>query len=113
MFPNLYNTTDEIKNLGQWFIVITALFFPIQGFLNSLYFTIRSGGKTLVTFFFDSVFSWIITLPMTLLLCSFSGLPVIGIYAIVQSADIIKVIVGLILVKKGLWLSNIVEDNQT
>lgn len=113
LFPNLYNTTDEIKNLGQWFIVITALFFPVQGFLNSLYFTIRSGGKTLVTFFFDSVFSWVVTLPLTLLLCSFSGLPVIGIYAIVQSADIIKVTVGLILVKKGLWLSNIVEDNQT
>lgn len=111
LFPNLYNTTPEIKSLGQWFIMITALFFPVQGFLNSLYFTIRSGGKTLVTFFFDSVFSWVVTLPMTILLCSFSGLPVIGIYAIVQSADIIKVIIGLILLKKGLWLSNIVEEN--
>lgn len=109
-FPNLYNTTPEIKSLGQWFIVITALFFPVQGFLNSLYFTIRSGGKTLVTFFFDCVFSWVVALPLTTLLCSFSGLPVIGIYAIVQSADIIKVIIGLILVKRGLWLSNIVEE---
>ena len=109
VFPNLYNTTDDIKRLGQWFIVITALFFPVQGYLNALYFTMRSGGKTLVTFFFDSVFSWVVTIPLTLLLCSFSGLPVIGIYAIVQAADIIKVIVGFILVKRGLWISNIVE----
>ena len=109
IFPNLYNTSDEIKRLGQWFIVITALYFPVQGYLNALYFTMRSGGKTLVTFFFDSVFSWVVTIPLTLLLCTFSGLPVIGIYAIVQAADIIKVIVGFILVKRGLWISNIVE----
>lgn len=110
-FPNAYNTTAEIKSLGQWFIIITALFFPVQSFLNSLYFTIRSGGKTLVTFFFDSVFSWVVALPLSILLCTFSGLPVIGIFTIVQAADVIKVIIGLILVKKGLWLSNIVEDN--
>ena len=110
IFPNLYNTSDEIKRLGQWFIVITALYFPVQGYLNALYFTMRSGGKTLVTFFFDSVFSWVVTIPLTLLLCTFSGLPVIGIYAIVQAADIIKVIVGFILVKRGLWISNIVES---
>ena len=109
VFPNLYNTSDEIKHLGQWFIVITALYFPIQGYLNALYFTLRSGGKTLITFLFDSVFTWAVTIPLTLLLCSFSGLPVIGIYAIVQAADIIKVIIGFILVKRGLWISNIVE----
>ena len=109
VFPNLYNTSDEIKHLGQWFIVITALYFPVQGYLNALYFTLRSGGKTLITFLFDSVFTWAVTIPLTLLLCSFSGLPVIGIYAIVQAADIIKVIIGFILVKRGLWISNIVE----
>lgn len=109
IFPNLYNTSDEIKHLGQWFIVITALYFPVQGYLNALYFTLRSGGKTLITFLFDSVFTWVVTIPLTLLLCTFSGLPVIGIYAIVQAADIIKVIIGFILVKIGLWISNIVE----
>ena len=109
IFPNLYNTSDDIKHLGQWFIVITALYFPVQGYLNALYFTLRSGGKTLITFLFDSVFTWVVTIPLTLLLCTFSGLPVIGIYAIVQAADIIKVIIGFILVKRGLWISNIVE----
>lgn len=108
IFPLFYDTTAEIRNLGQWFIVVTALFFPVQGFLNALYFTLRSGGKTLITFLFDSVFSWIVTLPLTVLMCSFSGLNVIAIYAIVQAADIIKVIIGFLLVKKGHWISNIV-----
>lgn len=112
VFPNLYNTTEEIKRLGQWFIIVTALFFPVQGYLNALYFTMRSGGKTFITFLFDSVFSWVVTIPLTLLLCSFSGLPVIAIYACVQAADIIKIIIGFIMVKKGLWVSNIVEESQ-
>lgn len=109
LFPEFYDTSDAVKNYGKWFIIITALFFPIQGFLNSLYFTLRSGGKTLVTFLFDSVYSWLITLPIALCLCFFTGIPILGVYAIVQSADIIKVIVGYVLIKKGVWISNIVQ----
>ncbi|MDE6726487.1 MAG: MATE family efflux transporter, partial [Oscillospiraceae bacterium] len=90
------------------FIIITALFFPVQGFLNALYFTLRSGGKTLVTFLFDSVFTWVVCIPTALLLCSFSPLSILTIYAIVQAIDLIKVSVGYILIKKGVWISNIV-----
>ena len=90
--------------------VITALFFPVQGILNALYFTVRSGGKTLITFLFDSVYSWTVTLPVAVILCRFTGLSILGIYAIVQAADLIKLIVGYILIQKGIWISNIVEE---
>lgn len=109
-FPKVYDTTRQVRQLGQYFIIITAVFFPIQGFLNSLYFTLRSGGKTVITFLFDSVFSWVVTVPTAFLLCKYTGLPILGIYAVVQSVDIIKVIVGYILIRKGIWISNIVED---
>lgn len=109
VFPKFYDTTEQVRNYGQWFIIITALYFPIQGFLNSLYFTLRSGGKTLITFFFDSVYSWVVTLPIALCLCFLTDLPILGVYAIVQSADMIKVIVGYVLIQRGIWISNIVE----
>lgn len=108
-FPACYDTSEEVRRLGQWFIVITALFFPLQGFLNVLYFTLRSGGKTFITFLFDSVFTWIFPVPMAFLLSRFTGVPVLGVYAIVQSADMIKVIVGYILIKKGVWVTNLVD----
>lgn len=110
VFPNLYDTTEQIREYGQWFIVITALYFPVQGLLNSLYFTLRSGGKTFITFLFDSVYSWAVTLPLALILCHLTSLSIFGIYAIVQAADIIKLIVGYILIQKGIWISNIVEE---
>lgn len=109
VFPGFYDTTDEVRNYGQWFIIVTALFFPVQGFLNALYFTLRSGGKTFITFLFDSVYSWVVTLPIALLLCNLTGLPILVIYAVVQAADIIKVIVGYVMIQKGIWISNIVE----
>lgn len=108
VFPNLYDTTDGVRSYATYFIIITALFFPVQGFLNALYFTLRSGGKTLVTFLFDSVFSWVVSVPTAFLLCEFTTLPILGIYAIIQAADLIKVCVGYVLIKRGVWISNIV-----
>lgn len=110
MIPKFYDTTETVRFYGQWFIVITALFFPVQGVLNALYFTLRSGGKTFITFLFDSVYSWVVTLPAAWLLCYDTALPILGIYAIIQAADLIKVVVGYCLIRKGLWISNMVED---
>lgn len=110
IFPKFYDTTPDIRRYGQLFIIITAMFFPIQGFLNALYFTLRSGGKTLITFLFDSVYSWAVTLPIALILCYLTDLSIFGVYAVVQSADIIKLIIGYILIKKGIWISNLVEE---
>lgn len=111
VFPKFYDTTETIRGYGQSFIIITALFFPVQGFLNTLYFTLRSGGKTLITFLFDSVFSWVVALPLAFILCRFTALPILAIYAIVQAADIIKVVIGYILIRKGVWISNLVAES--
>lgn len=112
VFPNAYETTDEVRKYASEFIVVTALFFPVQGFLNALYFTLRSGGKTLVTFLFDSVYSWVIGVPAAALLCAFTDIPVLYVFAIVQALDLVKVIIGCVLINKGVWVSNIVDSKQ-
>lgn len=109
VFPNAYDTTESVKHYATYFIIITAVFFPLQGFLNSLYFTLRSGGKTMVTFLFDSVFTWVCCVPAALLLVNFTALPILTIYVIVQALDFIKVTIGYILIRKGVWISNIVS----
>lgn len=110
VFPSLYDTTEEVRHLGQWFIIITAVFFPIQGVLNVFYFTLRSGGKTVITFLFDSVFTWGVSVSLAFALCSYTALPVLAVYALVQSADLVKVVAGHILVKKGVWITNLVVN---
>ncbi|MDO4275835.1 MAG: MATE family efflux transporter [Eubacteriales bacterium] len=109
VFPKLYNTNAQAQELAKYFIMIVAVFMPQNAFLHAAYFTLRSGGKTIVTFLFDSVFVWCVSVTIAFTLSHFTGIPVIGIFILVQVGDIVKCIIGFILVKKGVWLQNIVS----
>lgn len=109
IFPQLYNTTDEVKDLAQQFICVVACFMPMHAFLHASYFTLRSGGKTIVTFFFDSVYICCLSVPVAYALANYTDMPVIPLYIMIQALDLIKCVIGFILVKKGVWLQNIVK----
>lgn len=111
VFPLLYDTTQEVRDYGRNFIIITSLFFPVQGFLNALYFTLRSGGKTVITFLFDSVYTCVVSVPVAFVLCTYTSLSVLTIYTVVQALDCIKLIVGYVLIKKGVWINNLVAES--
>ncbi|HEX3022363.1 MAG TPA: MATE family efflux transporter [Lachnospiraceae bacterium] len=111
LFTQIYNTTNEVKHLAKWFILITAMVMPLQAFMHATYFTMRSGGKTFITFLFDSVYVCLVSLPIAYILTRRTDLYILVIYFICQFSDIIKCIIGYILVKKGVWLQNIVEHN--
>lgn len=108
-FPLLYNTNDEARMLATYFIMLTAVFMPQNAFLHASYFTLRSGGKTIITFLFDSVFIWCVSVTIAFILSRYTALPVIAVYAFVQMGDWIKCVIGFVLVKKGIWLQNIVS----
>lgn len=109
VFPKIYNVTEDVRALSSAFIIITAIFFPVQGLLNSLYFTLRSGGKTFLTFLFDGMYSVVIIFPTAYVLCYFTDLKILTIYTIVMSADLIKTVIGYVLVKRGIWITNLVS----
>lgn len=110
VFPMLYNTSDAVKGLAANFLRIAALCMPIAAFAHAAYFTLRSGGKTLVTFLFDSVFLWVISMPVAFVLSRYTDLNIVPLYLCVQLLDLMKCVIGFVLVKKGVWLNNIVGD---
>ena len=109
-FPKLYDVVPEAKYMATAFITLTAFFFPLQGFLNAQYFTIRSGGKTFITFIADSGFTWAIQVLTVFLLIRFTKLNVYQIYAASLSLDVLKVVFGAILIRTGIWITNLVKD---
>lgn len=111
LFPRLYNINGEARLLARNFIMATAVFMPQNAFLHATYFTLRSGGKTIITFLFDSVFIWCVSVVIAFTLSHYTALPVIAVYVMVQLGDIIKCIIGFALVKKGVWLQNIVTSH--
>ena len=110
VFPLLYNTTDAVRHQATAFMIAQAIFMPQAAFIHATYFTLRSGGKTIVTFFFDCVFLWVVNVPVIFLLSRFTEMQAHYIYVCCQIADWIKCVIGFILVKKGVWIENIVKQ---
>ena len=108
LYPMLYNTTDEVKSLAESFIRVTGIMLPLQGACHCLYFTIRAGGKTFITFLFDSAFSMAIVVPLAYVLTRLTGLDIVLIFALVELTSALKVAIGLGLLKSGVWMQNIV-----
>ena len=108
LFPAFYNTTPEVKALAASFMRVAAVVMPLNGFTHASYFTIRSGGKTFITFLFDSVFVWCVNFPVAYFLSRFTGMNIVLLYFMVQATDIIKCVIGFILIKKDIWLNNLV-----
>lgn len=107
-FPQIYNTSEEIRTLATKFIAVSAIIMPFCSFSHASYFTLRSGGKTMVTFLFDSVFTWIIIVPIAFLLAHFTGFGIISVYFLVQATELIKVVIGYFMVRSNVWLVQMV-----
>lgn len=110
-FPYIYNVTDNVKEIAIGLIIISACVMPMQAYLHATYFTLRSGGKTIVTFLFDSCYMWVIAIPFAFVLSRYTDLPILLLYLLVQLADSIKCVVGFILIKSGIWVNNIVAQD--
>lgn len=111
-FPQIYNTEQSVRDLATAFIRIMAVYMPFGAFLHASYFTLRSGGKTVITFLFDSVFICCVSLPAAYIMAHYTNVPIVPLYAAVQAIDIIKCVIGFILVKKRVWVQNIIENEK-
>ncbi len=108
VFPEFYNTTAEVKEIARLLIIAVGIYMPIQAFNHTSYFTMRSGGQTIVTFLFDSVFMWVVAIPFAFVLSRFTALPIFPLYLACHLIEIIKSFIGAALIKKGVWIRKIV-----
>ena len=107
LFPLLYNTTDEVRRLAAQLICVCAVMMPFNSYTNATYFTLRSGGQTMVTFLFDSCFVWTCCVPLAYCLSRFVQLPILPLYILCQGTDLIKCTLGFFMLKQGKWIQNL------
>lgn len=108
LFPELYNTTAEVKNLAATFMLISAAIMPFHAYSHACYFTLRSGGKTFITFLYDCVILWVLIVPLAFVLSRFTGLSIVAIYTVVSCVEIVKCIFGYFFLRSDIWVNNIV-----
>ena len=109
VFPLFYNTTQDVRNLATKLICIMAIIMPFHAYAHATYFTLRSGGQTMVTFLFDSCFVWVCSVPLAFCLSRFTGLPIVPLFAVCQSCELLKCLLGAYMLRKGTWIQNLVQ----
>ncbi len=107
LFPLLYNTTETVRQLAAVLICINAAMMPFLSYTNATYFTLRSGGQTFVTFLFDSCFVWTCCVPLAYCLSRFTALPIVPLFLICQGTELVKCIIGAMMLKQGKWIQNL------
>lgn len=108
--PEIYNVEPEVKMLTTRLLIVAGAALPIHAFAHVTYFTLRAGGQTYVTFLFDSLYTWIVPLPLAFFLCRMTAFPIVTIYFCVQFIDGIKVVIGTLLLRSGIWAKRIVVE---
>jgi len=112
LFPMIYNTTDEVRAIAAQMMIASAVTMPFCAFAHSAYFTLRSGGQVVVTFLFDSVFMWVVVLPISFAVAYGTDLGILWLFVICQSTEILKCIFGFLLLKRGTWVRQLVSKTQ-
>lgn len=110
LFPMLYNTEDNVRVLSAYMIVIQALAMPMWSYTNACYFTLRSGGRTGLTFLFDFLFTWVLMIPLAFVLSYLTDMDIYPMYAVITFSELVKVVVGFFMVRSDIWINNIVDD---
>ncbi len=109
LIPQIYNTEPHVRQIAEHLLWVVAAMMPVYSLAHCCYFTLRSGGRTVITFIFDSGFTWGICVPVAYALANMTGLSIVPMYWIVQGLELIKVVLGLWLVRRGVWIRNIIE----
>ena len=109
LFPMIYKTSDSVRSLATALICICACFMPFNAYAHATYFTLRSGGRTVITFLFDSGFVWIANVPVAFCLSRFTSLHIIPLYALCLGTDVIKAVVAFFMVRSGTWIQNLAK----
>ena len=108
VIPSFYNTEEEVRHTACLLIRVMAVWLPGLALANVAYFTVRSGGKVLVTFLFDSFYAWTVKVPVLFMLMTFTGLPVVPVYFVIMGLEFLKGLIGLTIVRRGNWMRNLV-----
>lgn len=109
--PNLYSSQpEEVRHLAKLFIWCEAAGAPFRAYGNASYYTIRSGGNTVLTFFYDCGSIWALSAATAYGLTHFTNLGVVTVYLAVKLVEGIKCLIGTYLVAKGGWMTSIVDS---
>lgn len=106
-FPKIYNTTEAVRSIATKLIIISAVIMPVHAYIHAAYFAMRSGGKTMITFFFDCGSIWLGSLPLAFCLSRFTAISIVPLFILCSCVELLKAIIGYFIIRSDFWILNL------
>lgn len=109
----IFTPVNTTYYLAYQVILINVVFIAIYGYNAMTYYALRAGGDSLRTFLLDQLPTYLVGLPVVVLLSHFRmelGINILMIFFASKSTDIVKLIYSRHIIKKGTWLNNLTVD---
>jgi putative MATE family efflux protein len=106
----LYDISDQTY---EWALITTrynSVLIWLYSVNVAIYFTLRSGGDMRSTVYADAGFTWVIMVPIALILAYFTNLDVTWLFLLVKGTELLKFFYALGLIKKKGWLQNLTNE---
>ena len=104
-YTGLYRVDYSVKELGKILLIIFALYAPVK--LENMILgggIIRSGGNTKIIMAIDIVGTWCIGIPLCLLAAYIFKWGIVGVYTLLTTEEIFRLVVSLIIFKRRKWM---------
>ena len=104
-YTGLYRVDDSVKELGKILLIVFALYAPVK--VENMILgggIIRSGGNTKIIMVIDIVGTWCIGIPLCLLAAYVFKWGIVGVYTLLTTEEIFRLIVSLIIFKRRKWM---------
>lgn len=113
LLPQFYNISAELRRTATLLSCVMASFAPVNFAYAFCFFCLRAGGDTRAATLLDSSFLWALPVPASLLMGwllpgRVSMLTAVLIVYLLQN---LRVVPGLIVLRKGHWVRNITMEN--
>jgi len=109
LIANFYNVEDFVKETIVILLRIKSFLLPVYVYNVCIFFVLRAGGDTLSTLIMDSGFLWCFNVFISTVLSIKFDIPLVYLYAFIESLDVLKLFIATYFYKKGKWLKNITQ----
>ncbi len=105
--PLFYNIEPETKLLITYAVLIQGMIAPILMLTRIPFFVLRSGGRVIEVMCLDSLFMWLVKVPVALICGYLLHFNIIILILAVESTRILNAFVSMALYKRKKWLINL------
>lgn len=104
-YVSLYRVDGIVKNLGQWILIVFAIYAPVK--VENMVIAggiIKSGGNTTILMIIDVIGTWLVGVPLCLIAAYVFHLNIVFVYAILTFEEVVRFIIAYVVFKHKKWM---------